>query len=372
MKFFLNLKIKTRLFLSITFIVLFSMLAMLFVVSDIAANQQEKAVMENGANLTEKYANEFRLYLENAVQVARSTARMLEHMSNNEPDRNKAVGLISAVLKGNPEFVGIATCWEENMFDKRDAEFVNAHLHDSTGRFIPYFFFDGGVVKTEPLKGYSTPGEGDWYLNPKEENNETISEPYIYSVGGKDVMMTTISVPVRKNGRFAGVVTVDIALDSIHETVEKIRPYETGYAIVLSNGTRFVSHPAKGVLRKTWKEIDKGYESMWGEKIRKGIVDNFWKVSTENGSRSRYFLNPIKIGNTSTLVYGNFHSGRKNSRRCKEIAKFTDCIRNRCDPVHSCCSISHFHLNREGNQQSKQYDARDLGRRRRSHGKDRL
>ena len=53
--------------------------------------------------------------------------------------REQANAILREVAEENPTFLGTWTIWEPNAFDGLDAEFANTPLHDSTGRFIPYW-----------------------------------------------------------------------------------------------------------------------------------------------------------------------------------------------------------------------------------------
>ena len=72
---------------------------------------------------------------------------------------------------------------------------------------------DSGDNNIEPLTGYDIAGSGDWYLVPKNTVKPIVTEPYLYKVNGKEIMIFTISYPIQSaNGKFIGVLTADIAL----------------------------------------------------------------------------------------------------------------------------------------------------------------
>ncbi len=51
--------------------------------------------------------------------------------------------------------------------------------------------------------------------NLKEQKKEFITEPYKFEVDGKNVLNTTVSIPMYNKGKFVGVVGIDISLDKI-------------------------------------------------------------------------------------------------------------------------------------------------------------
>lgn len=109
------------------------------------------------------------------------------HRNNLSLSRQHVQSMLKEYLMDNPEFFGTDVLYEPNAFDGKDTEYINAPGHDSTGRFIPYYTrnfssSDSNDLILEPLKEYTIPGPGDWYLIPKERKKETIMNPLIYTV----------------------------------------------------------------------------------------------------------------------------------------------------------------------------------------------
>lgn len=161
-----------------------------------------------------KYENEFKR-IENLVKgYAQDFGTLIQR---GELTREGAIAILSDSLKNNPSIVGHGLGFEANAFDGKDASFAgNARMGaDDRGRFLPYLALSDGKVAVEPLSGYDVPGDGDWYLVPKESKSPIVTDPYLYPVNGVDVMMFTISYPVLNGDKFIGVVTADIALSQV-------------------------------------------------------------------------------------------------------------------------------------------------------------
>jgi len=150
--------------------------------------------------------------------------------------RATAAQVLHQQLQSHPEWVGLGTLWEPQAFDGRDADFVGAEAHDATGRFMSYWAWQDGVPVQDVLKGYDVPGDGDWYLRPRELKRQAVSEPYRYEIGGKQVLMTTLSTPVLDNGQFLGAVTVDFGLAALQERLAALRPMGQGHVELISPG----------------------------------------------------------------------------------------------------------------------------------------
>ena len=226
-----------------------------------------------------------------AALLNRSLARQLLQESQREaPDREHANALIRSALAPHPQFVGMATGWEPNAFDQRDAEFIDTPLHDSSGRYVPYFFHTPSGVEGTVLEKYDVPGDGDYYLLAKASGREEMLEPYVYPVDGKDVLMTTYAVPIQRDGQFVGVVCADIALDSLQQRLQAVRIGETGRVRLLS---------AKGTVLADadTAAMGKPFASSYAADLLSRIqADQSFEIADEDSARVYV---PIRVGDAA-------------------------------------------------------------------------
>lgn len=184
-----------------------------------------------------------------ARQTLRVTAQSLGGLvAARKPDRDIANAQLRAVLEGNPTLLGLSTTWEPDAFDGRDAEFANTPGHDRSGRFVPYWYRSGGTFYLEPTKGYDEPGAGDFYLEAVRTGEEMFFDPYDYEIGGAKVRVTSVSVPIRVDGRVAGVAGLDIAVADVQAAVAAIRLYGSGYATLVSHAGEIIGDPHRELL----------------------------------------------------------------------------------------------------------------------------
>ena len=154
-------------------------------------------------------------------------------------------------VEAHPERAGMCVLFEPDAFDGKDAEFVDAPMHDATGRFMSYYARVDGKVVGEPLHDYEDPKLGEWYVTPKTLKRPVIIEPYPYDVGGKTLMLTTIAIPIMEGDRVLGVVTSDFELSTLQQRVAQLRPLGEGRAELLSPmGTVVASPDAASIGRK--------------------------------------------------------------------------------------------------------------------------
>ncbi|WP_041446959.1 methyl-accepting chemotaxis protein [Thiocystis violascens] len=176
-----------------------------------------------------------------AEPLGTSTASVPEASTVRQFGREAIDRILQSVLRGHPDFLGVYTAWEPNAFDGRDADFIGQPGTDASGRLIPYWSRAAdGKLALEPLVNYEIPGDGDYYLLPKTTGIEHVIDPYAYTVQGKEVLLTSLVVPIRINDQFQGIAGVDLALDRLQQMIDKTANalYEGAaqIAILASNG----------------------------------------------------------------------------------------------------------------------------------------
>jgi methyl-accepting chemotaxis protein len=128
----------------------------------------------------------------------------------------------------------------------------------------------------------------------------------MYNLGGKDMLITSLVVPIKKNGQPVGVAGVDIPLDKIQSTISAIKLYEGSVVAVFSNGGVVAGHFDASRLGKPMSATE---ADMAGDKlpdlvqaIRSGASITFSNIVPVNGEKSRYdiFTTPLPVGKTTT------------------------------------------------------------------------
>ncbi|VVO96383.1 Methyl-accepting chemotaxis protein McpU [Pseudomonas fluorescens] len=133
---------------------------------------------------------------------------------------------LKTAFERNSKVLGIWLAFEPNGLDGKDSEFANdaARQSNEIGRFATYWSRAGGeslntiMVEEDMTKttlNLSGTPYNVWYTCPRDSKRTCLLDPYADTVGGKEVLMTTISVPLLENGKSIGVVGIDIALDAL-------------------------------------------------------------------------------------------------------------------------------------------------------------
>ncbi|RON53129.1 chemotaxis protein [Pseudomonas frederiksbergensis] len=169
-----------------------------------------------------------------SLLVVTALADQIKDMRNMAAKRSLDAGALREELnqslktafERNSKVLGIWLAFEPNGLDGKDSEFANdaARQSNESGRFASYWSRAGGVGlntimveddMTKTTLSLSGTPYNSWYTCPRDNKRTCLLDPYSDTVGGKEVLMTTISVPLLVDGKAIGVVGVDIALDSL-------------------------------------------------------------------------------------------------------------------------------------------------------------
>jgi len=243
--------------------------------------------------------------VKNQVAPALDSARTLAYSLGvgKDPDhpvsltRDQANAILRKVAEENPTFLGTWTIWEPNAFDGLDVQYINAPIHDNTGRFIPYWVRVNDSVRGEAIKDYETPGLNDFYDLPRQTKQETIIPPFFYQVGGEDVLMTSLVVPIMEDDRFYGVAGVDLKIDFVQGIVDEIDLYNgTATAVLMTDTGTLIA--VRGQPDQALQSAKSIYPDL--EQILPRIVagETFTSLSPD-GQYLRVF-SPVELGKTGS------------------------------------------------------------------------
>ncbi|MDR0589335.1 MAG: methyl-accepting chemotaxis protein, partial [Spirochaetaceae bacterium] len=272
----------------------------------IAQRQIRDLINNEMTNLAKENALEVKVWLEIYLDMVRAVGQIMSNYNEiDRADRRRFFNtMIRTIVEKNPEILASSSVWEPNALDGLDAEFANTPGADHTGRFVPYWFRSPTGIQVEPLMDYDTPGAGDYYLLPKQTGNETLTDPYEYSVDGRKVLMTTLVMPIKNNGRFVGTMDIDIGMNAVQQLVERIKPYKGAIAMVYSNGGLVSGHfdPSRvgRPMAETEKDLAGPYLHDLRDAIRQGKEFSFTNYVPLIGEKMIFINVPITIGNTTT------------------------------------------------------------------------
>ncbi|EKE77910.1 methyl-accepting chemotaxis protein [Gallaecimonas xiamenensis] len=238
-----------KLFLTTGLLLLISIGVLTLVVAgflDTAANkvrsestrQVEEELMRRLEAQAGQSGEQMAAFINEAYRVPLSLAGLLKgSIESAEPlARQQVADMDRAILAANPGMSSVYSQFEANAYDGQDANFKSGFEHSvaGVGTLEVYFTRDqqGNIsqqaVEDADEKHVATVGanglrEAEWYLCAMDNKKPCLMEPYLYEISpGYSELMTSLTVPVLAQGRFRGVVGVDVNLPVFQKKVKAL------------------------------------------------------------------------------------------------------------------------------------------------------
>lgn len=274
---FNKLSLRVKLAAIILSAVTLSLIVMISVIAWQAQQSSEKEGFDKADQIAYRYAAEVQNSVNNATLTSKRLAAMMSNLRVRGVAREALDGVMRGVLERQSYFISVWTCWEPNMLDGRDADYIDAVGHDETGRFVPNWNRLSGEIDVEPLMNYSS---SDYYLLARNSGKFIILEPYMKEFGGKKVLVTQAACPIFYKGEVVGVTGLEFSLGPLNEKYSSLKVYESGYLSIISNTDNYVSHPNDELIGKSVFETDP-----WIKEF-KGALESGDGFVTENFSNT--------------------------------------------------------------------------------------
>ncbi len=259
-------------------------------------DSQVQNTIENTETLTANFAGEIERELNNAFKLVDNVAKMVEgQLKQRTGERSNMVTVLRSILENNEAYHGLWLGFEPNAFDGEDLIYRSSADHDHTGRFIPHFYWEDGQVKQAYLMDYDDEELGAYYQLALHSGKAQILEPFSYEIGGKDVAMTTIAIPIKLDNRVVGVAGIDLSTEYLGEITSHLKVFENGFGRLMTEKGFMVYHPQSERIGAVGEEFqtDAGAEILRRAQ-EKQISDWNYAPALKTMSFKTYY--PIRIG----------------------------------------------------------------------------
>jgi methyl-accepting chemotaxis protein len=303
------MKLGNKLLIMIIALNLLGVSILLGTVLQIAQKQVVELVDSEVENLARNEGSRITMWMETNFGTPRTLAHLMEANDEIEPEQRRFFYnlLLRRQLEANSAFSAVWTCWEPNALDGLDARYANTPGTDRSGRFISYWSRTKDGIILSKVDDYEVSGAGDFYLIPLRTGKETIMEPYFYSIDGVPTLITSLAVPIIKDGRTLGVVGIDIALSRIQAGVQTIEPYKGSVAAVFTNSGHVAGHFDPSRLGKSLRVSESDMISPelmnpYLDAIKAGSPYSFSSILKKNGVGEKIMVVsiPLTMGKTDT------------------------------------------------------------------------
>ncbi|WP_429016440.1 methyl-accepting chemotaxis protein [Aeromonas hydrophila] len=189
----------------------------------------------------ERYAVQIADLLQQSYQVPLGMAAQLEG-SMAQPDRLLSRPQVETLLHSRLQQAGgissIYAQFEPDGYDGQDASWQAGASHSVVGKGSLEIYFtrdQGGQISQQPVDAATSAAKYDtsvnefgirnseWYLCGRDTLHPCLMEPYLYEISpGNKMLMTSLTVPILKAGKFAGITGVDMNLPIFQQLAENL------------------------------------------------------------------------------------------------------------------------------------------------------
>lgn len=246
----MNLGLKQRMLLMVGGVTVVAFVATLLFVGRTAAQRTEELARREAHEMAARYREVTQARLAEGLTTTRALAGAIEgQIAAGATDRKSVAEAMRRGVATNPSFFGIWCMFEADAFDGKDQQFAGQPEQDSTGAVNIYFVKEAGGALKFVLSDIGETRKEPYYQIPFSTGREALIDPYIDPDAKR--LMASVCVPIRDaHGKSLGVLGIDLVLEDLRKEISQIRPYETGYALLISNAGVYAAHPDAALLGK--------------------------------------------------------------------------------------------------------------------------
>ena len=224
------------------------------------ANETQKAlnyeIEEKLKAKASQYSERIAAFINEAYRVPYSFSAIMSNSGGDGVSRVQAQQLISATLRKNKQLSSFYTQFEANGFDNNDQQNLTNTTHSvkGAGSFEVYYIREkNGNITQSPIEDATQKYDetlnefgvraAEWFLCAKEKTKPCLMEPYLYEVTpGNSELMTSLTVPIIKQGQFVGLVGADINLPIFQSFIDELsqRLYQGRSKVTLLSEKGFI------------------------------------------------------------------------------------------------------------------------------------
>ena len=182
------------------------------------------------ASIVQKYLDEATYRAEMlAESIAFLQYNAEENFTSSDQLRNSVSELLKRSVQNFDNMHAAFTTFLPDMLDGEDGNYANADYVSSNdkGRFSAYWYKNSQNEPTLTIKSeqqinntslaVSGQASNFWYSCSTLNNRTCVIEPYLYNENGTSQLISTITVPLRKDGDIIGVTGIDLKINVLQQ-----------------------------------------------------------------------------------------------------------------------------------------------------------
>ena len=234
---FKKLSVRIPLLVSLMFAVV--MLALLLVARTVLMNSMTSFTQKDIAALAKSNADIAGEYLETMQFQSKAMATFFSQLEGNastQDDKDQTIQFVREVL--------FSALDDERIYSVYSAWEPNSYFYDTPGGISFLAYRNGDKNSIDILNNYNKYKLQDYYGYIKKNLNPHMTEPYVTKLAnGVEVLTITISNPILdSSGKFVGVASCNIRVDTINTLSYNMGGYTTAYQFLQTDERSYIAH----------------------------------------------------------------------------------------------------------------------------------
>lgn len=191
-----------------------------------------RIMLRNVLDSTTSIANETKLMIDNKLDKIMTMGMSLRYIKEQDLiTKEKLDEYVFQMLRFNPDLTSVCISYDPTV------DTIHRNRIYSLGQNVKNIQY---LARGDFL--YK-----DWFQIPQLTQSDHWSEPWFDEFGIRQ-LITSYSVPIRRDGKTVGVVRMDISLDYLENIIKPLQVKKTGFAFLISNHGTIITHPADSLM----------------------------------------------------------------------------------------------------------------------------
>lgn len=270
----------------------------------ISINMRKVALEDSKEIIKASVSEQRNLITDELNQVMKSTFTIRDIFQryqdvDNEVRFSLLDGMLHEWLLKNPVFLSTWCSWELNAIED------GYGMKNGRDRSV-YFRLNDKITITRERVDMTNDEMTSLYYQSRARNKAELWDPYFDTVTPElaGILMTSMAAPIQNNGKFNGLVGVDISLSNMADIISNIKLYDGANAFFLSGNADIVGHTKREFVGKPFDEVMKGDQAKFTEAIEKTQQQKEWQfeyTNAENGEAYFVIMMPVKLTNVDNV-----------------------------------------------------------------------
>lgn len=211
---------------------------------------------------------------------------------NSHLDRKAIIDLLKATMETHSMAFGSWFAETEGMLDGRQADYAGnkEFAGNAKGAFSPYW--SKTSTGDSHFSTFEITYQDAWYTLSADSGASAITPPYVAEEAEVPTTLTSITAPVISGDRLIGVAGIDVSLAALSESVSKLRPFETGRVMLISQDHKWLVGPTADVMMN---EVEGTGAVEAATALESGVTSTIKDVKLADGTTIHRLVYPFAL-----------------------------------------------------------------------------